>query len=112
MKGSREQANWKVRCFLLFAVVGGLATLVAVRAARPLPAKPDVHHVKMVLAKQDAWLEKHPFLLRISRSQIAGVPGDLLTSACWHLMGAMKRHPRGVERPAQLRSATSAAQRG
>jgi hypothetical protein len=44
--------------------------------------KPDLAHVAMVRQKQMAWLEKHPLLLRISRSDIDGVPGDMLTNAC------------------------------
>jgi hypothetical protein len=64
--------------------------------------KPDLAHVAMVRQKQMAWLEKHPLLLRISRSDIDGVPGDMLTNACWHLMKAVTPHPHPrATQPAQ-----------
>jgi hypothetical protein len=55
----------------------------------------------MVRQKQAAWLEKHPLLLRISRSNIDGIPGDMLTNVCWHLMKALTPHPHpeGAKQP-------------
>lgn len=76
--------------------------------------KPDPAHVAMVQQKQSAWLEKHPLLLQISRSQIAGLPGDLLTSACWHAIGAVTRHSHGgrTGRTLQSPAATVGTKKG
>ena len=72
----------------------GLIVVLLVNAGRSVPApKVDRAHVAMVQQKQNAWLGSHPLLLKISRMEIAGVPGDLLTSTCWHMIGAVKTHP-------------------
>jgi hypothetical protein len=88
---------------LLLVAVPALVVLASLKGRAPIQ-KPDPAHRAMVQQKQSAWLEKHPLLLIISRSQIAGMPGDLLTRTCWHIMGALKSHPhavRAVRRPTQ-----------
>ena len=78
-------------------LVALFALLVLVSAMENAPVrKPDPAHIAIVMQKQSEWLEQHPVLLKISRSKIAGVPGDLLTSAYWHLRGAVTNHPRGA----------------
>ena len=72
-------------------LVLGLLGFAGVKGGKP-QIRPDATHVAMVRAKQAVWLEKHPILLRISRSQFEGIPGDMLTSTCWHVMKAMTTH--------------------
>jgi hypothetical protein len=52
----------------------------------------DGRHLQVLEAKQTAWLAEHPRLLRVSRMQVCGMRGDLVTNTCWHLMKAVSDH--------------------
>jgi len=97
MKIRRLHVGGRMLTALLLVVLAGMASVKGGGPRR----KPDSAHMAMMQQKQSEWLERHPLLLIISRSQIAGMPGDLLTSTCWHLMGAVKSHPHA--RPAHGR---------
>ena len=73
-----------------------LLSLALVRFSQdPKPGPVDVSHVQIVMAKQSVWLNKHPLLLKVSQINFAGIPGDFITNACWHLMKSVSghRHP-------------------
>jgi hypothetical protein len=77
--------------FMPVLIVLCLLSLAAIKSRLP-PRKPDAAHVAMVQQKQAAWLEKHPLLLRISHSEIEGLPGDMVTNVCWHVMKTVTGH--------------------
>ena len=111
MKISRLRARRRVLAGLLIGLGLALALLATVAGGRPA-GTPDAAHQSKMLVWQSEWLESHPVLLRISRSQIDGVPGSILTTACWRVMKGMKRHhSQGAPKPAlammSLHSASS-----
>jgi hypothetical protein len=111
MKISRLRARRRALAGLLIGL--GLVLLLLATVDRGRPAgTPDAAHLSKMRVWQSEWLEKHPVLLRISRSQINGVPGNILTTACWRVMKVMKRHhSQGAPKPAlammSLHSASS-----
>ena len=72
-----------------------LLSLVLLKTCQdPKSGPPNISHVQFVMAKQTAWLGQHPLLLKVSQINFAGVPGELITSTCWHLMKTISRHRR------------------
>ena len=54
----------------------------------------DARHLQVLEEKQTAWLTQHPWLLRVSRMQVCGMPGELVTNTGWHVMKAVSGHHR------------------
>lgn len=107
MKIRRLCASGKALLILPVVLVLGLLAWAGVKNGAPA-GKPDLSHARIVRQKQAAWLEKHPLLLRISRSNIDGIPGDMLTNVCWHLMKAVTPHPHSEDAKRSMRGGAPA----
>ena len=59
---------------------------------------PDMSHVQLIMAKRSAWLSEHPLLLKVSQINIAGLPGEVLSDTCWHLVKTVSGHPKSQAR--------------
>ena len=112
MKILRMRVSGWLLAFVMVAVLG--AVLVATAKGTGRHGKPDRGHIALVQQKENAWLARHPLLQKISRSQIAGMPGDLLMSTCWHLIGVLKGHPHaeGARRPLGIVLTANTGKRG
>lgn len=54
---------------------------------------PDTTHMRIMMGKQNAWLNRHPVLFKVSQISFAGVPGKFLTDTCWLFVRTISRHP-------------------
>ena len=53
----------------------------------------DITHVQIVIGKKNAWLNRHPVLLKVSQISFGGMPGSFLTDTCWLLIKTVSHHP-------------------